>query len=411
VLAGLYPAVYLSSWAPIAGLVSSKSSGKSNVILRQGLVLLQFTISVAVISATLLMSSQMNYLSSFPLGFEKEHRVVIRLIGADVIGSLPAIKAELLQNPRIVNVTMHGGRLGKLENMGSRPVETVRGTMENRTFNVEGIDNDYFTTLGVEIKQGRDFSQRFLTDIGRNVIVNEALVRSMGWEEPLGKRVLDGRVIGVVQDFNFQSLRNVVDPLVLVQFEDNFDNLAPAARAYMQRQLTVNISAAGIRDTLQWLQDRFAEYDPGHTFDFEFLDASLQALYESEESLMKLVGIFSIVCIFIACLGLFGLASFTTEQRSKEIGIHKVLGAKTSQIILLLSRNVLILVFIGGLVASVLAYLAIDEWLKGFAYRIDIGWLFFVLAIGLALLVAYLTVAIQSYKTARADPVDALRYE
>ena len=413
ILSGLYPAIYLSSWAPIASLVSS-NAGRGNVYLRQGLVLVQFTVSIAVIAGTLLMAKQMRYLSELELGFDEENRIVIDLVGADLIRDVAVIREELLNNPNVLAVAAHEQILGRLESMGAYGVENDAGVSEPMTINVSRVDEHFIEAMGISIKTGRGFSAE-LADRRSGAIVNEALVRARGWSDPIGKQILDGsglrRVIGVMEDVHFQSLHNVIDPLVYVLFDDNWDAMPPRQGANRRRQLTVNVAGGGVRETLAWLEERFAKFDPRHPFQFRFLDDSLDELYQSEENLMKLIGSFAGVSVFIACLGLFGLASFTTEQRRRELSIRKVLGASALEIVQLVSGNVLLLIFAGGLVGSLVAYLAIDRWLLGFAYRTDIGIAAFALAIAAALAVAYLTVAFQSFRAAQADPVEALRYE
>ena len=218
-------------------------------------------------------------------------------------------------------------------------------------------------------------------------------------------------MIGVVKDFHFKSLHSPVEPFILYPFNDNFENVPAAARAAMQRVLVVHIKRDETQGALRFLQDKFAVFDPKHPFEFEFLDDSINKLYMSEERLMKMTGIFSGICIFISCLGLFGLAAFTTEQRSKEIGIRKVLGASASQIILMLARKTLWLVLAGSVVASIVAWYAMDEWLSGFAYRVGINAMAFVVSAAIVIAVAFATIALQSYKTARSNPALTLRYE
>jgi putative ABC transport system permease protein len=219
------------------------------------------------------------------------------------------------------------------------------------------------------------------------------------------------RVIGVMEDAHFQSLHNVIDPLGYVLFDDNWDSVGRMQQAATRRYLTVNVAGEGIRETLDFLERQFVRFDPVHPFQFRFLDDSLNELYQSEDNLMKLIGVFAGVSVFIACLGLFGLASFTTEQRRREFSVRKVLGASPLQIVALVSGNVLVLVLAGGVIGSLVAWLAIDNWLLGFAYRTNVGLAAFAFAIAAALGVAYLTVALQSFRSAQADPVDALRYE
>lgn len=414
VLAGLYPAIYLSSWAPISSLVTSNGAGGRNVYLRQGLVFVQFTVSIAVIAGTLLMAKQMQYLSELELGFDEENRVVIDLVGGDLIQDLPVIREQLLGNPNVRGVAASEQVLGRLEEMGSALVENNEGVTEPMTINLSRVDEHFLDVMGISIKTGRGFSTD-MADKDSAAIVNETLVRARGWSDPLGKQIFGAggarRVIGVMEDVHFQSLHSVIDPLVYVPFNDAWDTLAPRQRANARRHLTVSIAGGEVRETLAWLEQRFAEFEPRYPFQFRFLDESLDELYRSEENLMKLIGSFAAISVFIACLGLFGLASFTTEQRRRELSIRKVLGASALEIVRLVSGNTLLLILAGGLIGSLAAYLAVDRWLLGFAYRTDIGIAAFVLAIGAALGVAYLTVALQSFRAAQADPVDALRYE
>jgi len=239
-------------------------------------------------------------------------------------------------------------------------------------------------------------------------------VRKMGWTEPLGKRIQlgqnSGRVIGVVADFNFKSLHSPIEAFAMWPLVDDFSTLQEVMRPFQQRMLVLNISGAQVSQTLDFVEHVISQADPKHPFEFNFLDDSLDKLYKSEHQLMRLIGIFAAVCIFIACLGLFGLAAFTTEQRTREIGMRKVLGASTWQIITLLARRILVLVVIAAVLASVIAYFGIDEWLAGFAYRARINPLIFALSAAVAAAVAFITVALQSYKTASANPVNALRH-
>jgi putative ABC transport system permease protein len=279
------------------------------------------------------------------------------------------------------------------------------------------VGDDYLKVMGMSLIAGKDFSKKLLTDMGTSYIVNEALVKWMGWKDPLGKRIqmfgdnASGRVIGVVKDFHFESLHRQIDPFALLRLEIDTKSLSAQARKGIRVYLVLQISGNDIPSTLAFLQEKFAEFDPDHPFRYEFLDESLDELYLTEASLMKLIGIFAGVCILISCMGLFGLAAFTTEQRTKEIGIRKVLGASTWQIITMLSRKILLLVLCGALIGSLIAYYAMDEWLTGFAYRIGINPVVFLFSAVVAAGVAFITVAVQSYKTARANPVEALRYE
>ena len=411
VLSGLYPAFYLSSWSPMAALAGGDNSGKANIRLRKLLVLVQFTISVGVIACTLLMGIQMRYIANKSLGFDKENRVLITLRGADLIEKIDVIKTELMKNSKILGITSSDQIMGKGLPINALRVETETGTTETTGVNRMQVADDFIAVMGMELVQGRDFTRRLLTDVGTSFVVNEALVNKMNWTNPVGKKIQDGRVIGVIKDFHFMDLHNTIDPIALHLVPPNLDDLQPIFRPFIQRLLIVSISGEDIYDTLSFLENKFADLDPTHPFDFEFLDDSLDQLYVSETRLMKLIAIFATICIFIACLGLFGLSAFTTEQRTREIGIRKVLGATASQIIMLLSSNILVLVMIGAVIASVMSYMTMEEWLASFAYRAETNYMVFLLSTAIALAVAYLTVASQSYKTAQANPVRALRYE
>ncbi len=257
-------------------------------------------------------------------------------------------------------------------------------------------------------------SKRLLTDVGTNVLVNEALVRKMGWTNPLGKRVTvrgeSGRVIGVVQDFNFKSLHTKIEPLAVYPLNMDLSGLPDINKPFIQNYLVIKISSDDISGTLGKIERVMADADAKHPFEYTFLDESLDKLYKSENQLLKLIAIFAAICIFIACLGLFGLASFTTEMRTREIGTRKVLGATTWQIISLLARPIMILVLVASVLAAVISFFAIDEWLSTFAYKAGINPLIFLVAAIVAAVVAFITVAAQSYRTASADPVNALRH-
>jgi len=415
IVSGIYPAFYLSSIAPLSALVGSNRKSKGTIRLRESLVLVQFVISIGVIACTLLMAAQMNYVSNKALGFNKENVVMIRLKGLNMIDKIPTMRTELLKNKGILNVT-------SAPRLMSQDFPTFGGIAENNdgemvTFSSHNssVDDNYIEVMGMQLIAGRDFSKKFLSDIGANVVVNEATVRMMGWKEPLGKRIqtgpFNGRVIGVVKDFNFKSLHSPIEPFVMTQFVDKTRRIPAEQMPNPTRMIALKISGENIKETLEFIRKKFIEFDPTHPLELEFMDDAMNKLYLSDQRLMELIGIFGAICIFIACLGLFGLAAFTTEQRTKEIGIRKVLGATTAQIILMLSRGVLILVLIGAVVASLLAWYAMAEWLAGFAYHTSINPLVFLISTLAATAVAYITLALQSYRTAGANPVEALRYE
>ncbi len=412
-ISGIYPAIYLSSVAPLTALVGSQKTAKGSIRLREVLVLVQFIISVTVIACTLLMSMQMSYISNKALGFDKENRVLITMRTADVIDKASTIKKELLKNSNILGVSICDQVIGKANNIMAPMVDNNEGVKELITANTMRVDQDFLKVMGVEILQGRDFSKRLLTDVGDSFLVNEKMVEKMGWAQPLGKHIGGGKVIGVVKDFHYDSLHKPIQPFIFQKFSGT-QNVTGQNRDLVIMNMAVNLAGDDIFRTLSFLEEKFAEFDPKHPFEFEFLDDSLKKIYLDEQRLMSLTGIFAAVCIFISCMGLFGLAAFTTEQRTKEIGIRKVLGSSTWQIITLLAQRILLLVSGGALLASLIAYYAMDEWwLSDFAYRININinlWVFLAAA-AIAAGVAFVTVALQSLKAAQANPINALRYE
>jgi putative ABC transport system permease protein len=411
-LSGMYPAFYLSSWAPLTALAGRQPAGKGSLHIRELLVLVQFTISAAAIAVTLLMVAQMHYVQNQPLGFEREDRLMVSLRGATTIEKLPAIRNALLADSRIHGVAVTGQTPadGDTAAIGLVAIQNNEGVTERQLLNVLRIGEDYEKVLGLALAQGRDLSSRLLTDIGSNVLVNEALVKKMGWTEPLGKQVLDGRVVGVLKDFNFKSLKFRIEPLVIGRLNNDMSGVQEINRPFEQRHLILDISGSDVGSVLSFVEKVIRDADAVHPFEYRFLDEALAAQYKGELSLTRLMGIFAGVSILIACMGLFGLAAFTTEQRSREIGTRKVLGATSWQIVTLLARRILALVLVAAVLASVASYFAIDEWLAGFAYRAGINPLIFVLAAAVAAAVAFTTVAAQSWKTASADPVQSLRH-
>lgn len=412
---GIYPAFYLSSIMPLSALVGGSRNTKANIRFREALVLVQFVISIGVIACTLLMAMQMHFVSTRSLGFNKENQVMIRLRGLELIDKIPSIRNEFLKNNHIIDITSAPLIMGQGFPTFGGAAENNEGEMVAITTHNSSVDDNFLKVMGLQLIEGRDFSSKFLTDAGANIIVNEAMVRRMGWTGPLGKHIrsgpFDGRVIGVVKDFNFKSLHSSVEPFLLTQFVDRTRRIPAELLPNPTRMLVIKISGEDTRRSLEFIREKFTSFDPTHPFEYQFLDDIMNRLYLSDQRLMQLIGIFAVICIFIACLGLFGLAAYTTEQRTKEIGIRKVLGATTAQIILMLSRGMMILVSGGAVIASLLAWYAMDIWLAGFAYRTEINPMVFLLSAVAAAGVAFTTLALQSFKTARANPVEALRYE
>jgi len=417
-VAGLYPALYLSSFVPVSAF-STRYQGSRGSRLREALVFVQFMISIGVIASTLVMTAQMRYIAGQALGFDAENRIIVPLRGADLIERHDAIATELERHAGVLGVTTSQTMMGRgVFRDSDGQVEANDGSVRQFGYQDMGqVGADFVSVMGMRVLEGRDFAGTLGTEGERPALVNEMFVREMGWDAPIGKQVgkpggqFSGRVIGVVEDFHFQSLRERIVPFAIFRGDSDYSGQNAAQRALAERLMIINVAQEGLRDTLRYIEDRFKELDPGHPFEFSFLDDELDRLYTSEGRLMTMIGTFAAICIFVACLGLFGLSAFTTEQRTKEIGIRKVCGASVAEIIVLLSRRVVLLIAVAGTVACVVAWSVMAEWLSGFAYRADIHPRYFVLAIIASAGAALATIALQSWRAARARPVDALRYE
>ena len=414
VLAGAYPALYLSSIAPISSISSAKKPNNSGLNIRQALVFIQFLVSVGIVASTALMGMQIQYVASKPLGYNSKNKIAVQMRGADVIEKFEVIKNVLLNDPNVLGVVETGFIPGGGAQVRLMDVENNEGGFEQVGLYNLPVGPEFIDFMDIEILEGRDFSTKLLTDIGTSIVVNEAMVRELGWDDPIGKRIkqLNARVVGVMKNFHLLSLHEPIAPMFLRPFPpNNFANLPPIQRNLQSRTIAINISNIDVDQTISRIEAVMLQFDPNHPFEFEFFEDRLKDMYRSETSLMKLTAAFAAICISISCLGLYGLSAFTTEQRTKEIGIRKVMGASTSQIVLLFARSQITLVIVAAAIASTTSYYAMENWLLGFAYRTDIELWVFVLSSLLVTLVAFITVALQSLKTAQSNPIKALRYE
>jgi putative ABC transport system permease protein len=413
VAAGLYPAFYLAAIPPLKALTRGDRLGDSGIRFRELLVLVQFTVTACVIACTLLMAAQMRYVANRPLGFEDTGKVVVKLRGVDTIERLPTIESELTADKRIRAATSSMAMPGMEITSSYMDIEANDGTMKGVLVNHLPVQENFVDVLGMRIVAGRNFSPDVATDLRGAMIVNETLARQMGWTSPLGKRMgLRGRtVIGVVRDFNYKSLHAPVEPLVMYESVVSYSGLPPEQRGLQIRYLVLDVATRDLTDTLAFVERTLRRFDGEHPFEYRFLDETLGRQYSAEQHLMKLIGVFSAICVLVACLGLFGLATFTTARRTKEIGIRKVLGASTSQIVVLLSARTLLLVALGSVLASALAYVAMARWLEAFAYRVELGPAPFALAAAISLAVALGTVSLQSLGAARTRPAQSLRQD
>ncbi|PCI77135.1 MAG: hypothetical protein COB20_08720 [SAR86 cluster bacterium] len=409
-IAGLYPAMTMSRLGRMSEI------RVQGVFVRQALLFLQFLVSICVISSALLMFLQVKYLEEKPLGFEKERKIMLTVTGAENIERIPAFKNELEQNNNIMDVSSSIGGFGGTIGFGQAEVEGRDGSFETQSYNWYYIDEDYVDTMGITITEGRNFDPDNRNDVNNAVLVNETLVRKMAWDEPLGKGIRYDQgiinVIGVMQDFHFQGLQNEVEAIMFwLSPPVDFSNMSEKVRSLQSRNLLVSIAEENYSETLSFIEQSWKRHNTSQPYDYKLLGDYLDELYTSDLNQMKLVSIFAGLCIFVSCLGLIGLTAFVIEQKTKEIGIRKVLGAAVWQIMTMLFKNVLLLIVLAAIAASFLSYWLINQWLQGFHYHTDISVLVFLMATALIALVAFLTMVGASFGAAHKNPILALRSE
>jgi putative ABC transport system permease protein len=413
VLTGIYPALYLMNVASPRPVVKSGGGKVSFKDLRSILVFFQYFITIGVISFTLLMGQQLKFVSSKPIGYKPEHKIMVRMIGVDTIEKFTLIKAEMEKNSSILGVTESSYYPGAIVEDRVVEVENKNGGIESISLNEIQVGKEFIDVMGAEMLQGRDFSKRLLTDVGNSVIVNEAMVRAMGWENPLRKRILfrDSHVIGVVKDFHFNSLHQPIKPLVLQIFDNDFSAIPSDMRGALERPIIINIDGKNVYQSINYIDSVMTQFDPVHPFEYQFVDGLLSKLYVNDVNLLNLCSVFSIVCMTISAMGLLGLSSYSSEQRKKEIAVRKVLGATIPQLITTLIKPQIILVFMASIVASVVSFRVMVEWLSNFAYRTSIEpWVFIAATVAVGV-VAFVTMAVQTSRTALSNPIHALRCE
>jgi len=405
IISGSYPAFYLSSFRPVHLFKSGYEKKIKKSTLRSSLVVLQFTISIALIISTIIIKDQLSFIQNKNLGFNKEQLYSIKNFGVPE-NKLQVIEQELLKNPEIISVTNSSimffhGVPGDRYSFNKRQVSNIISSQ------YLDVDYNFIKTFKIPLLQGRFFLKDFRSDT-TSVVINEAMKKQCGVEDPVGKEIIQMgnhtrtyRIIGVIKNFNYQSLHEQIKPLVLF--------LSPVNQA--ASILTIRISQANIKNTIVYINKTWKKFTGGEEIYASFMNQDLDYLYKSEERAGTVAVLFSGLAIFIACLGLFGLASFITEQRKKEIGIRKVLGASALELVIMLSKEFAKWVLIANIIAWPAAYFVMNNWLKDFAYRINITPWVFIFSGLIALIIALLTVSTHAIKVSTANPVKSIRYE
>ncbi len=421
-LSGFYPSLFLSNFKPLKALKSNVLAGKGNLgtlYLRRGLVILQFGISIFLIVGANTVYDQLQYIENKDLGFDKEQVVVINLPGRGQIRNLEAIKQQMITDPSVVAVARSSAIPGeRVHVMGVRvpdlATEDAGNQSQQQDNGVRGMrimsgDEDLAEVYDLEIVDGRDLSTEMVTDASEGFLLNEAAIREFGLEEnPVGRRFeyiyglpepKAGRIVGVLKDFHYASLHTEVEPLMI--------HVLPEHAAF----LNVRVQTADIKTTLERLEATWSSFVPTSPFDYFFLDSNYDNQYRTEMTMGKVITFFTLLAVVIACMGLFGLASFITEQRTKEIGVRKVLGASIKSIMVSLSKEFMLLIVLANVIAALPAYYFLNNWLDSFAFRIDVNIITFLVAALAALAIAGMTISFKTYQAARTNPVRSLRYE
>jgi putative ABC transport system permease protein len=424
-IAGSYPAFILSAFKPISILKGGIQSGSSKQQLRKWLVGVQLVLSIFLVSSTLIMSQQLDFLQNKNLGFNKEQLAVIRLqvprggrlaervrLGFE---KAELFKAEFSKIPDILSACASSHDFG---NGNWMIIGYTDDAGVYRNFNLNSIDDEYIPTLKMELVQGRNFSQEIVSDVRRGVIVNEAFIKEYGWSDAVGKKIpgknfLDHEIIGVVKDFNYASLYTRVQPLVMVQdpaiILSGVENISIDSSPLPK--LIVRLQPGNMQVTIDQIKGISEKISSGEEFTFSFVDQALAAQYRNDQNLGKIVRIATLLAMFIGSLGLYALASLAMQNRTKEISIRKVLGATEQSLLMLLTKDYVFLILISLLLSVPITWYMMSQWLQSFEYRVAIGLSVFVWAGALSLVIALLTISYQAIKAAWTRPADTLKYE
>ncbi len=401
IISASYPTIFLAKKQPIQILKDPFINGSRKILFRRSFIVVQFIITIALIASTLIVFYQLHYINTKNLGFNKNQLIVINHYDKKTYS---AFRNELLKNPQIIDVS--SSTSVPPNSYHFTRIQTI-GNKNNKSVTAKYIfaDNNFIKMLGIKLIEGRNFSDKFVSDKSESVIINETAAKELGLTYPLGKELKLGvnnnkaKIIGVVKDFNFKSFHEKIEPVFF-------------SKERGWRYITVvKIKSTNVHRTILYLEEKWKEFNPKWAFDYFFVDQAFANLYKSERRLSEVIGGFSILAIFIACLGLLGLVSYSTEQRTKEIGVRKVLGASIPSILFMISKEFLKWIIIANIIAWPIAYYFMHKWLQDFAYEINISWWIFALSGVIAIIIALLTVSIQAIKAAIANPVESLRYE
>ena len=402
VFSGSYPALLLSGFNPISILRGSFKTSSKGVVLRKSLVIFQFTISIVMIIGTAIVYDQLQHQRNIDKGFDPEQVVTLNVGHPSLQQSLPVLINKLEQSPDILGTARTASMPGRTFGRNGMVPE---GASQEDTWivSVLNFDEQFMELMGMEILDGRSFDRNMQTDPQQAVLINEAMAKELSWAKPVGKKLTFGQqertVIGIVKDFHFANMRHKIEPLAMFFNPNGGGNLA------------IKFNAKNTSETIAFIQNAWDEAFPNSPLEYRFFDEEFGQQFASDENFGQLVFSFTWLAIFIACLGLFGLSAFTAEQKTKEIGVRKVLGASVGGIVLLLSKQFSQLIVVSIILAVPIAYYLMSQWLSDYEYRVDINWVWFVVSAITALLIALLTVTFQSVRAASINPSKSLRYE